>query len=146
MLEHNGKTYFTRKELDCNHCGLVVLAPGFGERLVELRIAFDAPMVPTSVCRCAVHNHNEGGNPRSLHVADKPYHPTGGTCAMDVAWRNWPTQKKLEFAQLAWRLDWSVGLHDGFCHIDRRGDFGLNRTVFLYGTWASPFTPADVRS
>jgi len=144
VIEQNGTTYFTRKELHCKHCGMVRLAPGFAEALLDLRVTFDEGMSPSSVCRCAVHNKAVGGHPRSLHVCDYPHHPTEGCCAMDVKWRDWSPEKKLRFARLAWSKGWAVGLHDGFCHIDRRIAAGMGQACFLYGTWSYPFTPEEV--
>lgn len=63
---------------------------------------------------------------------------------MDVRWRGVPVAEQLAFARLAWSMGWAVGLHDGFCHIDRRGDHGMARSVFLYGTWGGRFGPAEV--
>lgn len=63
---------------------------------------------------------------------------------MDVRWRGWPVADQLAFARLAWALGWSVGLHDGFCHIDRRQLAGLPRACFLYGTWSGRFGVGDV--
>lgn len=150
MITHEGRTYFTEKELGCKHCGLIRLAPGFPEHLLKLRLEFEAAMVPTSACRCKEHNDRParqggaGGHERSLHVGDKPHHPTQGCCAIDIAWRSWPREKKLRFARLAWAHGWSVGLHDGFCHIDRRADFGLTKLSFLYGAWSGKFSTNDV--
>lgn len=144
MITHEGRTYFTKNELGCKHCGMVILAPGFADRLLELRLAFGQAMVPSSTCRCEAHNRNVGGHPRSLHLCDKPAHPTQGACAMDVQWRSWSRDKKLSFARLAWAHGWSVGLHDGFCHIDRRADFGLTKLSFLYGAWSGKFSTNDV--
>ena len=67
--------------------------------------------------------------------------------ALDWPWRGWAREKKLRFAKLAWSLGWSVGLHDGFCHIDRRADLDLPelpQSVFLYGEWSGGFLPGEV--
>ena len=29
MITHEGRTYFTKNELGCKHCGMVILAPWF---------------------------------------------------------------------------------------------------------------------
>lgn len=144
MIEHEGRTYFTDKELGCKHCGKVILADGFAEALLDLRLEYGNAMIPSSVCRCKEHNKAVGGHPRSLHVCDFPAHPTGGCCAMDVRWRHIPDEDKLKFARLAWSKGWAVGLHDGFCHIDRRADHGLRKACFLYGAWSRGFGPAEV--
>jgi hypothetical protein len=56
--------------------------------------------------------------------------------AADIAWRDWPEQDRIAFARLAYRMGWAVGLHDGFCHIDRRKDIGLEKRAFVYGSWS----------
>lgn len=130
----HGRTYFSHDELACKHCGQGKLAPGFGEQLLRLRIAFDRPMWPTSCCRCAVHNKAEGGHARSLHVFDKPAHKTGGTCAIDVAMIDGVYAHQL--LSVATQLGWSVGINfaRSFIHLDRRIDYGVQAdpSIFSY--------------
>jgi hypothetical protein len=66
--------------------------------------------------------------------------------AVDINWRGWRSDEKLSFAKLAYSMGWSVGLHDGFCHIDRRVDIGLSQVVFLYGKWSGEFSVTQVRA
>lgn len=136
--------FFSERELACKGTGVIKLDPRFAEALPKLRRAWGSALSPTSVCRTPEHNTKVGGHPRSLHLTENPAHPSQGCMAADIAWRHWPTSQKLEFAKLAWSMGWAVGLHDGFCHIDRRADIGLKRTVFLYGTWSGAFSPGDV--
>lgn len=133
MLERNGKTYFTFAELACKASGKVQLAPGFGEKLIDLRIAYGRPMVVTSCCRSHAHNKNVNGNERSLHVYDKPFWPTGGTCAIDIAITD--PSRRADLAVLALNMGWWVGFNEKFLHLDRRVDHGIADTVgiFLYG-------------
>lgn len=136
--------FFSERELACKGSGVIKLDPRFAAALPELRRAWGSALVPTSVCRTPEHNAAVGGHPRSLHLTENPVHPSQGAMAADIAWRMWPTDRKMAFARLAWRMGWTVGLHDGFCHVDRRADIGLSRSVFVYGTWSRPFDPADV--
>jgi len=136
--------YFSEDELACKGSGIVALDPRFAAHLPALRASWGRPLFPTSVCRSPEHNESEGGHPRSLHLTENPVHPTEGCMAADIFWRNWSKDLKLEFAQLAWSLGWSVGLHDVFIHVDRRKDLGLAQSVFLYGSWSSPFSPGEV--
>jgi hypothetical protein len=53
-------------------------------------------------------------------------------------------ERQLALARLAWKMGWAVGLHDGFIHIDRRKDIGLQKAVFVYGVWSSPFNREDI--
>ena len=60
MIESaQGKILFSDKELACRHCGKLVLAPGFAEKLKELRLEFGLPMTLSSCCRCSEHNRQE---------------------------------------------------------------------------------------
>lgn len=141
--------FFADHELACKGSGVIKLDPRFADALPALRREWSRPLSPTSVCRTPEHNAKVGGHPRSLHLTDNPVWPTIGTMGADIAWRSWPDMRKLAFARLAWKRGWSVGLHDGFCHIDRRGDLGLPnlpQNVFLYGAWSGVFSPAEVMS
>jgi len=128
--------YFSESELACKSTGVVRLDRRFAAALPALRAKWDKPLVLTSVCRTPEHNTRVGGHPRSLHLTDNPAHDTEGTMAADIAWRDWPQAEQLQFARVAYCMGWSVGLHDGFCHIDRRYDIELPKAVFLYGTWS----------
>jgi hypothetical protein len=68
--------------------------------------------------------------------------------AIDCGWNNWTVEEQLKFAKLAWSMGWAVGLHNSFCHIDRRADLklpSLPRTVFIYGSWNNRFNAVAVR-
>lgn len=141
--------YFGRTELACKcGCGKLELDIRFAAALPALRLAWGGSLGLTSCCRCKPHNDKIGGHPRSLHLIDNPAHPCDGTMAADVAWRTWPTQTKLRFARLAFSHGWSVGLHNGFCHIDRRKDMNQAQAVFLYGKdWdEATFAVTDVHT
>jgi len=132
MIEANGKVYFTRKELQCKSTGIVQLAEGFDKKLLELRIAYNRPMPVNSCCRSKEHNAKVGGNPRSLHVYDSPFWPTGGTCAIDIGITD-PNQRA-ELVRLALERGWWVGIHSAFIHLDRRIDYRIadKPGIFLY--------------
>lgn len=134
MISLNGKTYFTEAELACKSTGKVKLAPGFADKLLELRIKWDKPMVVNSCCRSKAHNIAVRGNERSLHVYDFPYWPTQGTCAVDIAISD--PSRRAGLTALALSLGWWVGVNETFLHLDRRVDFGVADSVgiFLYGS------------
>lgn len=133
MIEHNGRTLFSERELRCPGSGLLILAPGFDERLRELRVEIDAPMVLNSACRSKEYNASLPGHPRSLHVCDEPHWPTGGCCAVDASTHRWDddaeewVERGLGFRDrlewLAWDLGWSIGYGETFLHLDRRTDY-----------------------
>jgi hypothetical protein len=156
--------FFTHAELECKGSrrknargegipgtGVIKMDPRFARALPPLRRAWGRSVVPNSVCRTPAHNNSmrPPGHPTSLHLTENPRWPTLGTMALDWPWRSWSTKDQLAFARLAWSMGWSVGLHDGFCHIDRRADLklpNLPQAVFLYGTWTGKFGPAEVRA
>ena len=136
--------YFSEKELACKGTGIIELDPRFAEALVDLRETWGKPLSPSSVCRTPLHNKFVKGHPNSFHLTENPKWKTFGTMAADITWRSWDTETKLKFAKLAYSLGWAVGLHNSFCHIDRRVDAGLPQAVFLYGTWSNLFDKKDV--
>jgi zinc D-Ala-D-Ala carboxypeptidase len=141
--------YFSITELQCKGTGVIKLDPRFADALPKLREAWGSALVPNSVCRTPEHNRSMDppGHPNSLHLTENPRWPTLGCMAADIRWRGWEPARQLAFARVAWGLGWSVGLHDGFCHVDRRADLNLKllpQSVFLYGTWTGSFGRDDV--
>jgi zinc D-Ala-D-Ala carboxypeptidase len=139
--------YFSERELACKGSGIIKLDPRFAEALPKLREAWGKALVATSVCRSPEHNLKVKGHPSSLHLTENPIWPTMGTMAADIAWRGWPIENQILFARMAWKMGWSVGLHDGFCHIDRRADMKLDRlkqAVFIYGQWSGVFGRVEI--
>lgn len=142
-----GLPYFSRAELACRGTGELRLDPRFADALVRLRERWGRPLIPTSVCRAPSHNAAVGGHPRSLHLTHNPAHPGAqGTMAADIAWRTWTPQQRLAFARAAWLDRWSVGLHDGFVHLDLRRALGLAPAVFLYSSHWTGFAVDEVTS
>jgi hypothetical protein len=138
--------FFSKKELACKGTGIIKLDPRFAEALIELRKAWNKPIIPTSVCRTPAHNSKVGGHPNSLHLTDNPKWKSVGTMAIDCRWAGWSLHEQRTFAQLAWVLGWTVGLNITFCHLDRRIDIGLPQRVFMYGNWDNRFKPESVKS
>jgi hypothetical protein len=140
--------YLSANELACKGSGVIRLDPLFVQPWVRLREKWGKPLMANSVCRTTEHNRKVGGNPNSLHLTTNQTWPTVGAMAIDVDWHDWPTAEKLRFSRLAWSMDWAVGLHNSFCHIDRRADLNLNalpQSVFLYGTWSGEFSREYVK-
>ena len=140
-MENVETKYFKHHELACKKTGKVVLCeegynslgnvkvfyPGFGARMDELREAWGKPLIANSVCRSAAHNKEVGGNPRSLHVYDAPFWPTGGTIAADFA------ETSDEFRDLAYKMGFSIGFGKTFTHCDDRLlVLGFNQVKFNY--------------
>ncbi len=127
-----GITNFTEKELACNCCGKVKLDPVFKKELEALRIEFNAPMKPTSVCRCAKHNKRVGGKERSFHISDKPaWEEMKGCGAIDVMYRS--VVYRNELAKLAWKRGWRIGYNKTFLHLDIAAIKKiLPKTIFKY--------------
>jgi hypothetical protein len=151
--------FFSQAELECKGSrkieggtgkpgtGIIKLDPRFAAALPELRRAWGKSLNPNSICRTPEHNAKVGGNPNSLHMTENAKWPTIGTMAADISWRGWPVEEQLAFARVAWGMGWAIGLHNGFCHVDRRADLGLPnlpQSVFLYGEWANNFNRDDI--
>lgn len=131
IKDNQGNILFTDNELACRHCGKLELAPGFADKLKELRLDLGLPMIVTSCCRCPQHNGKVGGNPRSFHLTENKTHQTSGCCAVDIKRRNPEYDRKLLACAL--RLGWSVGIAKSFFHFDRRTDYTvLKPALFTY--------------
>lgn len=129
MIEFNGTTYFTDDELRCNGSGLLILADGFAEQLLALRLAWNKAMTVTSCCRSEEYNREVGGAPDSFHITDGDL----GTCAIDIA-INGGYERRL-LTELALAMGWSVGIpasSRGFVHLDRRTDYNYEPMMFGY--------------
>jgi hypothetical protein len=125
------KVWFTKDELKCPLTGEAHLAPGVAAHLRVLREVFGQPITINSGCRSAEHNKAIKGHPRSLHVYDHPFHPTGGTAAFDIKRRDAVYDDKL--IKTALMLGWTVGVANTFIHIDRRTDFiPMPQIVYYY--------------
>lgn len=134
--------YFSEAELRCKGTGIIKLDPRFADALPKLREAWGKPLSPNSVCRSPEHNKAVGGHPNSLHLTENPKWPTFGTMACDIRWRDWKLEDQQSFAELALSMGWRVGLHDGFCHLDRLLDIAPGSAkLFLYGTYTGPLYP-----
>lgn len=140
--------FFTEAELGCHHCGLVKMDLLFAAALVALRIGWNKPLYPNSVCRCPIHNQSEGGHKRSLHLTANPVHQTGGASAVDFPWQCASTRERIRFCRLAWSMGWSIGLSRHFVHLDARyflHGSTLPQVVFYYKDWALEFTDSEIK-
>ena len=121
-------SYFTDDELKCKSTGVLKLAPGFLNRLNELREAWGRPMIVNSCCRSAEYNRQVDGKPDSWHIYD--HSDRDGTCAIDIKMID--SEKRGLLVSLAWEKGWTVGVAKTFLHLDRRVDFGRRQVMFLY--------------
>jgi hypothetical protein len=128
MISHNGTIYFTAEELRCKGSGMLRLAPGFDQHLLELRLAFARPMGLISCCRSEAHNKAEKGAPQSFHICDDS---RVGTCAIDVATPD--PGYRTDLLELALSKGWSVGVKKTMLHLDMRTHYyGHRKVVFVY--------------
>lgn len=134
LTSPDGQVLFSDAELMCRQTSVVLLADGFAEKLVELRIAYGLPMYVTSCCRSRAHNERIVGHPRSLHICEGS-HGLNGTAAIDIAWPDKP-ELRFRLLRLAADLGWSFGIkktkHGAIIHLDRRDLAKLIPTVFAY--------------
>lgn len=127
-ITHNGRTYFSETELKCKNSGKLILADGFAEKLLELRLKWDKPMVITSACRSVEHNAAVGGAANSQHICDDS---RGGCMAVDIV--SLDANERIKLVQLAFELGWSVGISNrGFVHLDMRTLRGEVPVIFGY--------------
>lgn len=137
--------YFPESEIACKGTGVIKIDVRFTLPLLALRFMWSEPFTISSLCRTPHHNRAVGGHPNSLHLTENHKYKNNGSMAADVKWRHWSEDKKLRFAKLAWSLGLSVGLHDGFCHVDMRTAVGKEQGSFLYGSsWSGGFGPEEV--
>lgn len=108
--------YFTHNELKCRSTGIVLLAPGFGEKLDDLREEWGKPLKVNSCCRSIEYNKSIGGASHSYHIYEDVGRPYVGTCAIDFAFLD--GTDKGNFVTLAWRLGWRVEVRDTWVHVD----------------------------
>lgn len=59
---------FSRKELECQCCGRLIIATGFIDQLERVRELYGKAMVINSGYRCDVNNRLVGGEPESFHL------------------------------------------------------------------------------
>lgn len=127
-IVHNGRTYFSESELRCKGTGKLILADGFADGLLELRLKWDKPMTVTSACRGIEHNDKVGGAANSFHICDDS---RGGTLAIDIV--SLDANERIKLVQLAFDLGWSVGIPNrGFVHLDLRTLRGEPAVIFGY--------------
>lgn len=141
--------YYSREELACKHCGEIKLDLVFAAALVSLRVQWDSPLRPTSICRCTEHNEAVGGHVNSLHLTENSVRISGGASAADISWVNWPSDIKLRFARMAWAMGFSLGLNKSFVHIDARAmvrTIGLPQHIFHYENWTFAIKDRDIKS
>lgn len=124
----DGKTYFSIDELKCKGSGKMILADGFAEALLELRLKWGKSMSINSACRSAEHNKAVGGAEKSQHICDDE---RGGCFAVDVVCTDGVTRRAL--TKLAFELGWSVGISKkNFIHLDARHLRGEEPVIFGY--------------
>lgn len=124
--------YFSDHELADKETGIVKLSPGFGDRIDALREAWGEPLLVNSCCRTAARNKRIGGHPKSLHVYDHPFHPTGGSCAIDFHLMQGDDETEA-FKLIAMDMGFSIGDEPGCIHVDDRTRvLGLPQRRFSY--------------
>ena len=85
------------------------------EKLQKLRDLWGQPMTVNSAARCAQHNKDVGGAPRSRHLSTE----TIASTAFDIKMLD--RRKRHEFMELARSVGFNgIGLYKSFIHIDVR--------------------------
>lgn len=60
--------HFSLREFECRCCGAVKISPDLVDLLERLRDSLARPIAVTSGYRCAAHNAEVGGAPKSFHL------------------------------------------------------------------------------
>lgn len=60
--------HFSRKEMECPHCGVCLMRQEFMNRLEDLRMHWMQPINVISGYRCPDHNRSIGGKKASQHL------------------------------------------------------------------------------
>ena len=110
---------FTFREMTCKcGCGTRNVSKEAIRKLQALRDTLGAPVVINSAARCARHNKDVGGAPKSRHLSS----PTQESDAFDIALVGLTTSDKLINAALAVGFR-GIGIAHTFIHVDDRPEF-----------------------
>lgn len=104
--------YFTRKEFACQcGCGFDTVDFELAKVLDDVREHFKRPVIINSGCRCAIHNKNEGGSPKSQHLL--------GTAA-DIVVKGIYADDVADYLEERYSDTYGIGRYNGRTHIDIR--------------------------
>ena len=103
--------HFKAQELACKHCGEVKANQHLIAVLELLRLKFGKPVVITSGYRCAEHNSNVGGAPKSKHVEG---------IAADIKINGISPGVIFDYLDGTFPNCYGIGLYSGWVHIDVR--------------------------
>lgn len=105
--------HFSREELQCRCCGQLKMDSRLLEGLEALRALSGAPIVVHAGYRCARHNAEVGGVPRSEHTLG---------LAADIHLPGMSLQRMYELASAVPQFaEGGIGVYDGdFLHVDVR--------------------------
>jgi len=102
--------WFTKQELACRHCGALFVCEQAALALDRVRARLDLPLRLTSAYRCATHNKNVKGAPRSRHMICD---------AFDIKC-NTPSERLMLIHAAFSEGFHGIGIYDDFIHIDYR--------------------------
>jgi len=112
--------YFSEEEFKCKHTGLCEMDKEFMDKLLDLRVKFNKPMVINS-------GYRHWSHPVEARKGHKNGEHTKGRCA-DIRITN--SRDRYHFLRLAFQMGFPrLGFHEGFIHIGLGGD-GLPNDVF----------------
>jgi uncharacterized protein YcbK (DUF882 family) len=110
---------FTKKELECKHCGKCEMEPEFLILLQKLRDKMGVLFI-TSGFRCLEHNTNINGAKNSQHLLGK---------AVDIDTSTMPPDFRYKLIQTAMEVGFKgIGVAKTFIHIDNR----INPAIWVY--------------
>ncbi len=139
----HGSVYFSQHEFDCQcGCGFGAKEEHIEQDLVHvlhlLRIRAALPFRITSAARCATHNKNVGGKPRSTHLAgaqgDCEARYVGKSRAADISTVGWSPKLIAMVVELALALGCRIGLAQTFLHVDVETETYYPVRLWNYGS------------
>ena len=105
-------SHFKRHEFACKcGCGFSSVDAELLSVLENLREFFGKPITITSACRCATHNANVGGSPKSAHRQG---------IAADIVIANTDPEIVYHRLDMLHPQCYGIGKYDTFTHIDVR--------------------------
>lgn len=106
-------SYFDRSEFACQcGCGFDTVDAELIVVLTALREHFNTPVTITSASRCAKHNANVGGSPKSQHLLGR---------AADIVVKDVSPSEVYDYLDSTYPDQYGMGKYDSFTHIDTRG-------------------------
>lgn len=106
-------TYFDSSRIACRcGCDFMIINDELFTILKDVREHFNKPLILNCVCRCPIHNKNEGGVDRSQHLTGK---------AADIRMPGVSPQEIFDYIDSKYGHRVGLSAYNSFVHVDVRG-------------------------